>query len=121
MHPVRLVRWTEILGLELNNADRDVQREAIRAAGELGLIELGQDLLRLTYADDQDLMLEAIESLGQTGWEGAVERLEELTGHQDQEIAQKAEESLEEWFFMDQLQREDFDLELDGDEEDLID
>jgi HEAT repeat protein len=116
-----LIRWTEILRRELNNADRGIQREAIRAAGEIGLTELGKDLWRLTYADDRDLMLEAVEALGQTGWEGAFERLEELTIHPDQEIAQLAEEALEEWFLMDKLQREDYDLELDWDEDDLPD
>lgn len=116
-----LVRWTEILGRELYNADWDIQREAIRAVGEIGLDELGKDLWRLTYADDREVMLEAIEALGQTGWSEAFDRLDELTGDPDREIAQVAEEALEEWLFMDELQRQTDDLEFDWDEDDLLD
>jgi HEAT repeat protein len=113
-----LVRWTEILEQELYSEDEDIQREAIRAVGEIGLDEFGQDLLKLTYLENKDLRLEAVIALGQTGWEGAFERLEELSDDADPEVAEVAADALEEWLFMDEMQRKFGDEELDLDQDD---
>jgi hypothetical protein len=80
-----------------------VRLEAIRAAGESGMEELGQELLSLTYAEDQDVALAAIWALGQTGWDGAFERLDELTLDPDSQFRECADEAMEEWLFFNGL------------------
>jgi len=93
------VRWTETILKEMYNPDSELQREAIRAAGEVGLTETGKDLWRLTYSEDREVQLEAIWALGQSGWEGAFERLDELSLlSADLEIQEAAEAALEEWY-----------------------
>lgn len=92
-------RWTETILKELYNPDLELRREAIRAAGEVGLTEAGKDLWRLTYSEDREIQLEAIWALGQSGWEGAFERLDELSLlSDDPEIQDMAEAALEEWY-----------------------
>jgi len=92
------VRWTDTILKELHNPRKELQVEAIRAAGEIGLEEAGKELWRLTYSEDRDVKLEAIWALGQTGWEEAFERLDELTIlGEDEEIREVAEDALEEW------------------------
>jgi HEAT repeat protein len=93
------LRWTDIILKELNNPKKELQMEAIRSAGEIGLEEAGKELWRLTYSDDRDIKLEAIWALGQTGWEEAFERLDELAiMGEDEEICQTAEDALEDWY-----------------------
>jgi HEAT repeat protein len=118
-----LARWVEILGTELYNSDHDIQREAIRAVGEIGMDELGKDLWRLTFAEERETKLEAILALGQTGWEEGFERLDDLTTDPDPEIAEFAQEALEEWLFMDELlsHADEFDDETEFEDWDLDD
>jgi len=93
------MRWTEVILNELQNPNPDLQREAIRAAGEAGLTDAGKDLWRLTYSEDRETQLEAIWALGQSGWEGAFDRLDELSlDSVDPEIQETAEAALEEWY-----------------------
>ncbi len=110
-----LSRWADILTQEIHSASLDIQLEAVRAVGAIRMDELGEDLWRLTYADDKDLRLEAIEALGQTGWEGGFERLDELTLDSDTEVADVAEEALSEWLLMRELEEEAGDLDEDWD------
>jgi HEAT repeat protein len=93
------LRWVDTLRQELLDTDRELQLEAIRAAGEMSLETLGKDLWRLTYSEDKDIMLAAIWSLGQTGWDGAFERLDELTLHKDSDVREVADGAMEEWLF----------------------
>jgi HEAT repeat protein len=93
------MRWVDIVRKELYNPDRDLQLEAIAAAGDIGLESLGKDLRRLTFSEDEDVMLSALWALGQTGWDGAFERIDELTIHPDPDIREAADESMEEWLF----------------------
>jgi HEAT repeat protein len=110
------VRWVDALARELHNADRELQIEAVLAAGEMGLESLGKELWRLTFSDDKELLLAALWSLGQTGWDGAFERLDELTLHHDPEIREAADVAMEEWLFYNGLSS---DLEEDRDLESL--
>jgi HEAT repeat protein len=98
------LRWVEVLEKELYSSDRDLQLEAINAAGEMSLEGLGKDLWRLTYSEDQEVMLAAIWSLGQTGWDGAFERLDELTLSPDPRVREIADEAMEEWLFFNGLE-----------------
>jgi HEAT repeat protein len=106
------MRWVDVLARDLYNGDRDLQLEAVTAAGEMALESLGKDLWRLTFSEDKDLLLTALWSLGQTGWDGAFERLDELTLHWDPEIREAADAAMEEWLFYNGLSS---DLEEDGD------
>lgn len=98
------LRWVEVLKKELYSSDRDLQLEAINAAGEMSLEGLGKDLWRLTYSEDQEVMRAAIWSLGQTGWDGAFERLDELTLSPDPRVRETADEAMEEWLFFNGLE-----------------
>jgi HEAT repeat protein len=118
-------RWTEAILKDLYNPTPELQREAIRAAGEIGLTEAGKDLWRLTYSEDRETQLEAIWALGQSGWEGAFERLDELSLlSTDPEIQETAEAALEEWYiYSGALADEMFDengLEWDDDLESFV-
>ena len=117
------IRWYDAILGELHSPARELQLEAIRAAGEAGFDEAGKHLWRLTYSDDRDVKLEAIWSLGQTGWEGAFDRLDDLAFFsEDEEIQNTAELALEEWYlyggqledFYDEDDGEEFDEDEDG-------
>jgi len=116
------VRWHDTILDELHSPVRELQLEAIRAAGEAGLDGAGKDLWRLTYSEDRDVKLEAIWAMGQTGWEGAFERLDDLAYFgKDDEIQETAEAALEEWYLysgqLADLYEEDDWEEFDEDED----
>ena len=92
-------RWLEIISRELYNSDKDLQIDAIEAAGEMSAESLGRDLLRLTYADDRDVMSSALWALGQSGWSGAFDRLDEFSLDPDPEIREIADDAMDEWLF----------------------
>jgi HEAT repeat protein len=112
------MRWVNYVRRELYSSDRDIQLEAIHAAGAMSLESLGKDLLRLTYAEDREVLLAALWSLGQTGWDGAFERLDEMTLHSDPQVRELADEAMDEWLFYNGLNSEydesEDDLLLDG-------
>ncbi len=91
------IRWNDIILIELKNTDTDLQREAIKAAGEGKVDKAGPELLKLTYSDDPDIVKLSAWSLGQTGWEDAFNRLYELSESKDHEIQVIADEAIEEW------------------------
>lgn len=99
-------QWEQTLGQEIMNPDHDLQIEAIRSVGEIGLDGLGKDLWRLTYAESKDIALAAIWALGQTGWEGAFDRLDELTLDEDELIRECADQAMDEWLFFNGLAQE---------------
>lgn len=91
--------WEDYILKELHSPVKELQLEAIRAAGEACFEDAGEDLLRLTYSDDRKVKLEAIRALGQTGWEEAFDRLDELASFgEDREIREIAELALDDWY-----------------------
>ncbi len=109
------LRWTDQVMMELHSANRDVQYEAVRAAGELGLQEATEDLIRLVRGRgvDKGLRLRAIYSLGVAGDDRAYPVLEELCHARDREVREAAREAAEEWLMSSMADR----FELDEDDE----
>lgn len=111
------LRWSDAVMSELHSANREVQYEAVRAAGELGLQEATEDLIRLVRGRgvDKALRLRAIYSLGEAGDDRAYPVLEELCHARDREVREAAREAAEEWLMSSMAER----FELD-DEEDAL-
>lgn len=93
------LRWTDEVLMEMHSANREVQYEAVRAAGELGLQEATEDLIRLVRGRgvDKSLRLRAIYSLGEAGDDRAYPVLEELCHARDRDVREAAREAAEEW------------------------
>jgi HEAT repeat protein len=93
------LRWAEEVLTELHSANREVQYEAVRAAGELGLHEATDDLIRLVRGRgvDKPLRLQAIYALGEAGDDRAYPILEELCHARDRDVRDAAREAAEEW------------------------
>lgn len=108
------LRWSDEVMMEMHSANREVQYEAVRAAGELGLQEATDDLIRLVRGRgvDKQLRLRAIYSLGEAGDDRAYPVLEELCHARDREVREAAREAAEEWLMSSMADR----LELDEDE-----
>jgi HEAT repeat protein len=108
------LRWTDEVMMEMHSANREVQYEAVRAAGELGLQEATEDLIRLVRGRgvDKALRLRAIYSLGEAGDDRAYPVLEELCHARDREVREAAREAAEEWLMSSMADR----LELDESE-----
>ncbi len=105
------MRWSDEVLSELHSANREVQYEAVRAAGELGLQEATEDLIRLVRGRgvDKALRLRAIYSLGEAGDDRAYPVLEELCHARDRDVREAAREAAEEWLMSSMAER--FDLE----------
>ncbi len=112
------LRWTDLVLTELHSANREVQYEAVRAAGELGLQEATEDLIRLVRGRgvDKALRLRAIYSLGEAGDDRAYAVLEELCHARDRDVREAAREAAEEWLMSSMAEH----LDMDQDEEDLF-
>lgn len=108
------LRWSDEVMMEMHSANREVQYEAVRAAGELGLQEATDDLIRLVRGRgvDKQLRLRAIYSLGEAGDDRAYPVLEELCHARDREVREAAREAAEEWLMSSMADR----LDLDEDE-----
>jgi HEAT repeat protein len=89
-------RWADTLLKELDSEVRELQYEAVRAAGEAYLNEAVPHLKELALVDDKDLQLEAIWALGKIGGEGVSELLYDLADDEDKETREMAEAALEE-------------------------
>ncbi len=89
-------RWTDTLLKEMDSEVKELQYEAVRAAGEAYLDEAVPRLKELALAEDKDLRLEAIWALGKIGGEGVPELLYDLADDEDEEIREVAEAALEE-------------------------
>ncbi len=104
------LRWSDEVLLELGSDNREVQYEAVRAAGELGLHDATPQLVELArgHGTDKSLRLVAIYSLGAAGDERAYPVLEELCHARDRDIRDAAREAAEEWLIasVDNLYRE---------------
>lgn len=93
------LRWSDEVLAEMHSANREVQYEAVRAAGELGLHEATDDLIRLVRGRgvDKALRLRAIYSLGEAGDDRAYPILEQLCHARDRDVREAAREATEEW------------------------
>ncbi len=93
------LRWADAVLAELHSANREVQYEAVRASGELGLHEATDDLIRLARGRgiEKSLRLVAIYALGVAGDERAYPILEELCHARDRDVRDAAREAAEEW------------------------
>lgn len=89
-------RWADTLLKELDSEVKELQYEAVRAAGEAGLDKAVPRLKELALDDDKDLRLEAIWALGRIGGEGVSEFLYDLADDADEEVREMAEAALEE-------------------------
>lgn len=109
------LRWTDEVLMEMHSANREVQYEAVRAAGELGLQEATEDLIRLVRGRgvDKSLRLRAIYSLGEAGDDRAYPVLEELCHARDRDVREAAREAAEEWLMSSMADH----LELDENDE----
>lgn len=108
------LRWSDAVMAELHSANREVQYEAVRAAGELALQEATDDLIRLVRGRgvDKALRLRAIYSLGEAGDDRAYAVLEELSHARDRDVREAAREAAEEWLMSSMAEHPD------GDEDD---
>ncbi len=93
-------RWTDYILAELRSEDPEIQYEAVRAAGELGLSEATDILIEIARGKGvrKPLRLLAIYALGETGDERAYTVLDRLTHSRDRDVREVAREALDEWF-----------------------
>lgn len=110
------LRWSDQVLAELHSANREVQYEAVRASGELGLQEATDDLIRLVRGRgvDKALRLRAITSLGEAGDDRAYAVLEELCHARDREVREAAREAADEWLMSSMADRMELDDTPEG-------
>ena len=89
-------RWADTLLKELDSEVKELQYEAVRAAGEACLDKAAPRLKDLALVDDKNLQLEAIWALGKIRGEGVSEFLYDLTDDENEEVREMAEAALEE-------------------------
>jgi len=89
-------RWADTLLKELDSEVKELQYEAVRAAGEAYLDKAVPRLKELALVNDKDLQLEAIWALGKIGGEDVPEFLYDLADDEDKEVREMAEVALEE-------------------------
>lgn len=108
-------RWTEYILTELHSRDSQIQYEAVRAAGELGLHEATDTLIEFARnkALRKPLRLLATFALGETGDVRAIPVLEQLARSRDRDLREVAREAIEEWHAIAQME-EMADQVLDG-------
>lgn len=92
-------RWTPFILAEMHSRDPQIQYEAVRAAGELGLHEATDILIDLVRAKGtrKPLRLLAIYALGETGDDKALPVLEQLARSRDRDVREVAREAIDEW------------------------
>jgi HEAT repeat protein len=95
-------RWGEYILAELRSDDSQVQYEAVRAAGELGLTEATDTLIELATnkAMRKPLRLLSIYALGETGDDRAYPVLEKLARSRDRDVRDVARDAIEEWIMV---------------------
>ena len=115
-------RWEKYILARLHHPNEDIRREAIRAAGEIGLPASRQALLDLLEdEEDPEPRRQAIWALSRIGGEGVRDRLEEvLLAETDDEEIEFIEEAMDNLIFtegLEELDMFDFDPDKDLDEE----
>lgn len=117
-------RWGSIVLKELDNANPEIQHEAIRAAGELQLASARQRLLDMLEETEDDVTLTALAwSLSQIGGDGVRAALENLVDEvEDDELGDIFEEALDNLSFTEDMAIFDlFDLDVGGDPDSFVD
>jgi HEAT repeat protein len=111
-------KWTDYILAELHSQDSEIQYEAVRAAGELGLHEATEILIEIARGKGvrKPLRLLAIYALGETGDERAYPVLDRFTHSRDRDIREVAREAVEEWLAISAMEQM-ADQELDDYEE----
>jgi HEAT repeat protein len=113
-----LERWEAYILAELDSPERQLQLEAIRAAGELFLDEASPMLLHLAQAaTDQDLRHEAIWALGHTTSLEAWQLLDDIANDptEEEETRQVAEAALDELEMLQEMVESDYEFYEDDD------
>jgi len=115
-------RWEKYILARLHHPNEDIRREAIRAAGEIGLPASRQALLDLLEdEEDPEPRRQVIRALSRIGGEGVRDRLEEvLLAETDDEEIEFIEEAMDNLIFtegLEELDMFDFDPDKDLDEE----
>lgn len=96
--------WEQQVSEMIDHHDDEVRVEAVRAAGELELVSLSDELIEKATDDEEtwDVRMAAIWSLSQLGGEDARETLEDLLENtEDDEEAEILEEALDNLSFTD--------------------
>lgn len=98
-------RWDKYILAELHSHDPQIQYEAVRAAGELGITEATETLIALATRKGvrKPLRLLAIYALGETGDPRAYPVLEKLARARDRDVRDVARDALEEWLMFNQF------------------
>ncbi|MBM3129844.1 MAG: hypothetical protein FJ009_14625 [Chloroflexi bacterium] len=98
-------QWAKHILAELRSDDLQIQYEAVRAAGELGLTEATDTLIGLATNKTirKPLRLLAIYALGETGDERAYPVLEKLARARDRDVRDVARDAIEEWIMISHL------------------
>lgn len=109
-------RWTDYILTEMQNADPEIQYEAVRAAGELGLPEATDALIELARGKGvrKSLRLLAIYALGETGDGRAYPILDQLSRSRDRDVRDVARDAIDEWLAITALDEYDDDFEGGG-------
>jgi HEAT repeat protein len=110
-------RWADIILKGLDSEVKELQYEAVRAAGEACLNEAAPRLEELALVDDKNLQLEAIWALGKIGGEGVSEFLYDLADDKDEEVREVVEAALEELNLRSEILEWDEFGQLDKDDE----
>lgn len=99
-------RWANYILAELSSPDAQIQYEAVRAAGELGLTEATDQLIELALNKTlhKPLRLLAIYALGETGDDRAYPVLDKLTRARDRDVRDVARDAIEEWIMVTHLE-----------------
>jgi HEAT repeat protein len=99
-------RWDKYILAELHSPDAQIQYEAVRAAGELGITEATETLIELATRKGvrKPLRLLAIYALGETGDARAYPVLEKLSRARDRDVRDVARDALEEWLMFSQFE-----------------
>lgn len=99
-------RWANYILTELKNPDAQIQYEAVRAAGELGLVQATDTLIELALNKTirKPLRLLAIYALGETGDDRAYPILEKLARARDRDVRDVARDAIEEWIMVAHLE-----------------
>jgi hypothetical protein len=116
-------KWTDQVVPMLQNKVPSIRAEAARAAGELEIKSVRQELFDLLEDDNEDVRAAAIWSLSQIGGEGVHDRLEEMQKNtQDAEEEDYLEAALDNLSFNEEVDLFTLhELDKDSEEGDLTD
>jgi len=115
-------RWARYILPHIKDADPEIQLEAVRAAGELGMKEAREPLIELLEDSgdlDDETRFAAIWSLSEIGGENVQETLVQIMeDSEDDELTEFVEDALDNLTFTDGMNKMDmfdFDIDEEGD------